>query len=589
MEYGSPTFRRFLRYARPYLLIIVGSIVCGVLKFGLALLLPYCLAYLTDNVILAEIDDAERIRRLWNVTLVLGAGFALRLPVAYYRTYFAELAGNRTIFDIREKLYAHLQRLSLEHHQKQRTGTTTSRVINDINQAQDILDRGVMSVGVDFLFLSGAVTFLFYQNWQLALVSLFTLPLYAFTFGLLNPKMRARARLVQQQMSELSGEVNEKLSGQPVVMAFVRETSERRRFFAHHRAYFDRVMDRVRIQVWLIALGEFFTLVGPTIVLCYGTYLVMEKVIPPGELLLFYGFLSHLYLPMRRLADASAALQTQLASMDRVFALLDVDPDIQDAPGAGKLQVTDARIEFDDVRFHYREGAPVLNGISFTAEPGQSVAIVGRSGAGKSTLIKLVPRFYDLQGGAIRIDGQDVREVTQRSLRTSIGMVMQDAILFNMSVRDNILYGRQGATEDDMMLAARMAHVDEFVRELPEGYDTIIGERGVTLSGGQKQRVSIARAFLRDPKILILDEATSNLDSHAEAIIQEALERLMQGRTTLVIAHRLSTIIDCDKVVVLDDGRLVQEGTHDSLLAQPGPYRALCEEQFGAVHIEEIA
>jgi subfamily B ATP-binding cassette protein MsbA len=589
MQYGSPTFWRFLRYARPYTALIAGSIACGVLKFSLALLLPYSLAYLVGNVILPELDDAERIRRLWNVTLMLGAGFALRLPVAYFRTYFAELAGNRTIFDIREKLYAHLQKLSLDYHQQQRTGTTTSRVINDINQAQDILDRGVMSVAVDLIFLSGTVVVLFYHNWQLSLVSLFTLPLYALTFGLLNPKMRARARLVQQQMSELSGEVSEKLQGQPVVMAFVREASERRRFFAHHRRYFDRVMARVRIQVWLIALGEFLTLIGPTIVLCYGTFQVMAKAIAVDDLLLFYGFLSHLYLPMRRLADASAALQTQLASMDRVFALLDVAPDIQDAPGAKALAVSDARIEFDHVRFSYVDGQPVLNGVTFTAEPGQSVAIVGKSGAGKSTLIKLVPRFYDLAGGAIRIDGQDVRSVTQRSLRTSVGMVMQDAILFNMTVRDNILYGRNGATEEDILEAARMAHVDEFVRELPQGYDTIIGERGVTLSGGQKQRVSIARAFLRDPKILILDEATSNLDSHAEAIIQEALARLMQGRTTLVIAHRLSTIIDCDKVVVLDGGRLVQEGTHESLLAQAGPYRALCEEQFGAVHLGELA
>jgi len=576
-------------YARPYTGLIVGSIVCGVLKFGLALLLPYFLAYLTDHVILAEIDDAERMRRLWMVTGVLVAGFSLRMPIAYFRTYFAELAGNRTIFDIREKLYAHLQRLSLDFHQMQRSGGTTSRVINDINQAQTILDRGVMSVGVDFLFLTGTVIFLIAHDWRLALVSLFTLPMYAVVFGFLNPRMRDESRRVQAEMSELSGEVNEKLSGQPVVMAFVREASERLRFFRQHRRYFDRVMTRVRVQVWLIALGEFFTLVGPTIVLCYGTYLVMSDAIKPGDLLLFYGFLSHLYLPMRRLADASTALQSQLASMDRVFALMDEQPDIDDKPDAQPLRLTEARIEFDGVSFGYGNGPDVLHDVTFTAEPGESVAIVGKSGAGKSTLVTLLPRFYDVRAGAIRVDGQDVREVTQRSLRSHIGIVMQDPILFNMTVRENILYGRHKATEAEMLEAARMAHVDEFVRDMDEGYDTVIGERGVTLSGGQKQRVSIARAFLRDPKILILDEATSNLDSHAEAVIQEALEVLMQGRTTLVIAHRLSTIINCDKVVVFDAGHLVQSGTHESLLAQPGPYRRLCQEQFGDVRLEDIA
>lgn len=583
MFFGSPTFRRFLGYARPYSGWIIGSIVCGVLKFSLALSLPYCVGYITDFVITSDASAELRRERLWLAIIGLVTAFALRMPAAYFRTYWAERAGNRTIFDIREALYAHMQRLSLEYHQRQRTGSTTSRLINDINASQGILDQGVMSLTVDFLFLVGTVTFLVVWDWELALISLFTLPLYAVTFGFLNPRLRAAAREVQARMSDLSGEVNEKLAAQSVVMAFVREHSERLRFFHHHREYFERVMKRVGIQVWLISLGEFFTLVGPMIVLCYGSFRVMAGNITLGELLVFYGFLSHLYLPMRRLADASAALQVQLAAMDRVFALMDVAPDILDKPGAPRLEVQRGRVEFDDVTFAYREDSPVLCCVSFTAEPGQSVAIVGRSGAGKSTLMKLLPRFYDVHAGAIRVDGQDIRDVTQRSLRQHIGLVMQDPILFNMSVRDNILYGRRNATEEEIVTAARMAHVDEFVHDLPEGYDTIIGERGVTLSGGQKQRVSIARAFLRDPEILVLDEATSNLDSIAEAVIQDALATLMQGRTTLIIAHRLSTVLNCDKLVVLDEGRKVQEGTHRELIAVPGPYRDLCEEQFGAM------
>lgn len=583
---GSPTFWRFLRYARPYWPYILGSVLTGVVKFTLALLIPWSLGYVLDHIILAEIPNNEKTGRLLRVVGILLAVFIIRIPIAYYRSYWAELAGNRTIFDIRNDLYAHVQRLSLAFHATQRTGATTSRLTNDINQAQGILDRGVMSVGVDFIFLVGVVIALFFENWLLASVSLFTLPLYAIVFGVLNPRLRVASQRVQEQMSELSGEINEKLTGHSVVQAFVRERSERLRFLGLHRKYFDEVMVRTRIHVWMFQFGEFFTMIGPAVVICFGTWLVLNGSLLPGELVTFSGYLSHLYLPTRRLADASAAVQMQLAGMDRVFEILDVVPDIDDAPDARPLALREGRIVFDDVHFSYLDDQPVLEGITLDVPPGQAVAIVGRSGSGKSTLVKLVPRFYDVKAGAIRIDGQDVRDLTLHSLREKIGMVMQDAILFGGSIRENILYGRRGATEAEMLEAARMAHVDEFVDELPHGYDTVIGERGVTLSGGQKQRLSIARAFLRDPAILILDEATSSLDSHAENIIQEALGRLMKGRTTLVIAHRLATVIDCDRVVVIEDGRIVQEGTHDQLIQEDGPYRALCEEQFGAVQLE---
>lgn len=588
MKIGSPTFWRFLGYARPYRGYIIGSVVTGVVKFTLALLIPLALGYVVDHVILADIPDDEKMTRLFQVVGVLFAVFIGRIPISYYRSYWAELAGNRTIFDIRNALYAHVQRLSLSYHATQRTGATTSRLTNDINQAQGILDRGVMSVGVDLIFLVGAVIVLFFWNWKLASVSLFTLPMYAIVFGVLNPRLRVASQRVQAQMSEVSGEINEKLTAHSVVLAFVRERSEQLRFFQAHRTYFDEVMVRTRIHVWMFQLGEFFTMIGPVVVICFGTYLVVNGSLGPGELVTFSGVLSHLYLPTRRLADASAAVQMQLAGMDRVFEILDVEPDIADAPDAKPLALSEGRITFDNVHFSYLDDQPIIGGISLDVPPGQAVAIVGRSGGGKSTLVKLVPRFYDVDSGAIRIDGQDIREVTLHSLREKIGMVMQDAILFGGSIRENILYGRRGATEEEMLEAARMAHVDEFVDELPNGYDTVIGERGVTLSGGQKQRLSIARAFLRDPAILILDEATSSLDSHAENIIQDALDRLMKGRTTLVIAHRLATVIDCDRVVVIEDGRIVQEGTHDILINEDGPYRALCEEQFGAVQLEDL-
>jgi subfamily B ATP-binding cassette protein MsbA len=586
--FGSPTFWRYLRYARPYWKQVLGSIICGLLKFALGLLLPYALGQLTDHVILADLSLAEKQTQLLWVTAILVVSYVVRIPIAYYRSYLAEYAGNRTIFDIREALYAHVQRLGLEYHARTRAGGTVSRLVNDINTVQGILDRGVMSIAVDAMFLAGTVVFLVAWDWKLALVSLFTLPAYGYVFRLFYPRLRVASLEVQSTTSDMSSELSEKIVGHPVVLAFARERSERLHFFREHRRYFNAVMKRVWLQVWMFQLGDFFTMIGPLVVLAFGTWQVIHGRLSLGELLVFNGFLAHLFIPTRRLADASAALQMNLAAMDRVFEVMDIQPEIQDKPGAPALNLSAGRIEIENVSFHYRPELPVLRGIDLTVEPGEAVAIVGRSGAGKSTLIKLVPRFYDVIAGAIRIDGQDIRDVRQETLRMQIGMVLQDPILFNGSVRDNILYGRRHATEDEMRAAARMAHVDEFVGELPEGYDTIIGERGVTLSGGQKQRVSIARAFLRNPRILILDEATSSLDSHAEAIIQDALLKLMKGRTTLVIAHRLSTIIDCDRVVYMEDGHIVQSGPHLQLIQEPGPYRALCEEQFGDVHLDAL-
>jgi len=588
MVFGSPTFWRFLSYARRYKRYIIGSVVCGVLKFNLALMLPYALGKVLDLVILLDQPLEEKVNRLLLVLSFLAFAYIIRVPITYYRTFFAELAGNRIIFDIREKLYHHVLKLSLDFHVKQRTGATTSRVINDVNTAQGILDRGVMSILVDLIFLTEVVVYLLIFDWRLACASLFTLPLYAAVFGVVNPRLREVSREVQNEMSQMSAEVNEKLNGLPVVLAFARERFERLQFFRDHRRFFNISMKRARLNAWLITGGEFLNMVGPAIVITYGAYRVIQGQLSAGDLLIFYGFLSHLYLPTRRLADASAAVQTHLAGMDRVFETMDVPADIRDQAGAHVLRECQGHLEFEDVHFAYYPDQPVLKGISLAVRPGQAVAIVGPSGGGKSTLIKLVPRFYDVQRGAVRVDGHDVRGLTQDSLREHIGMVMQDAILFNGTMRDNILYGRRHATEAEMLEAARMAHVDEFVRYLPEGYDTMIGERGVTLSGGQKQRVSIARAFLRDPRILILDEATSNLDSHAENIIQVALGALMKGRTTLVIAHRLSTIVDCDYVLVMDQGQIVQQGTHEELVNESGLYRQLCEDQFGVVQLEDI-
>jgi ATP-binding cassette, subfamily B, putative efflux pump len=585
----SLSLKRFLLYAKPYWFLVSGAIFFGVLKFSLALGLPFALGYVFDKILLAgDLSRDQMLYRLFAVLALLTLAMVLRVPVSFLRSYLSAKAGHRTIFDIRKDLFRHIQRLSLTYHATQKTGNTISRLINDLNQATGVLEQCVISMSMDILFLGGVVVFLLYYDWHLASVSLVTLPLYGLIFKALNPRLRQASRQVQEEMEEMSGEVTEKLAGLQVVLAFAREKTEEFRFFKRNRRYYTRVLSRVRLRMTLVTVAEFLQGFGPVIVIGYGGYRVYTGLMTPGELLVFNGFLAHLYLPTRRLADYSAILQEKLAAMDRVLDIMDEEPDIVDAPHAQMLTHPQGRIDFNDVSFSYADKQPVLHGVDFTVEPGHAAAIVGRSGAGKSTLVNLVPRFYDVTSGSVRIDGHDVRDLTLRSLRENIGIVLQETILFSGTIRENILYGRHDATDPEMLRAARMAHVDEFVDALPDGYDTILGERGISLSGGQRQRLSIARAFLRDPRILILDEATSNLDSGAEQIIQDALRELMQGRTTLVIAHRLSTIVDCDFVVVLERGRIVQIGSHSELISIRGPYRQFCKEQFGAVELEAL-
>lgn len=585
----SSTFWRFLKYARPYWPLILGAILFGVLKFTLALCLPGTLKYVTDYVLLTDLAPREKAHRLLGVLAVMTLAFLARAPVTFLRSYLSAKAGHHTIFDIRCVLYRHIQRLSLAYHHTRRTGATISRLINDLNAATGILNHGVIAVAMDLIFLHGVAIFLFVWDWRLASVSLCVLPLYGVVFHAINPRLRIVSKSVQEEMEEMSGEATEKLAGLQVVQSFVREKTEQLRFFQRHRRYYTKVLHRVRLRMTLTTTAEFLQAFGPIVVICYGGYRVIGGSLSLGDLLLFNGFLAHLYLPTRRLADYTAVLQEKLAAMDRVFEVLDEVPEIADTPDALTLRRPAGRITFEHVHFAYESSQPVLRDISLDVSPGQAVAFVGRSGAGKTTLVNLVPRFYDAVMGSVLVDGKDVRDLTVRSLRQQIGIVPQDCVLFSGTIRENILYGRRDASEDEVLEAGRMAHIDEFVNVLPAGYDTIIGERGLTLSGGQKQRLSIARAFLRDPRILILDEATSNLDSHAENIIQDALRELMRGRTTLVIAHRLSTVVNCDLVVVLEDGRLVQKGRHDSLVREKGPYRQLCRDQFGGIHLRTHA
>ena len=584
----SPTFKRFLHYVRPYWGRIIGAVLAGELKFGLALLLPWALGRIIDDV--PHIKITHDYTQLWEILALLLIAFVFRGIGTYYRSMWSEVTGGRIVFDIRRDLYQHLQRLGLAYHAKRRVGQSTARLINDLNNVEGLLERSIVSISIDLILLGGVVLLLLVLDWKLCVVSMFTLPMYGFVFRHYNPRIREVSTAAQSHMEELSGEVTEKLAGLPVVISFVREKTEAIRFFHQYRRYFNVFVKRLHLRILLISIAEFLQSFGPILVIVYGGYrVVTEDTFTLGQLVAFNGYLSHLYLPTRRLADYSAEVQEKLAALDRVFEVMDNPPEIQEVPDAPLLQNVQGHVEFQDVHFAYRENQPVLNGISFSVEPGKSVALVGRSGSGKTTLVNLIPRFYDVLKGTVRVDGCDIRQINLHSLRENIGIVHQDPILFSGSIRNNILYGRHNATEAEMLEASRMAHVDEFVKRLPMKYDTIIGERGVALSGGQRQRISIARAFLRDPRILILDEATSNLDSAAEQIIQDALAELMRGRTTFVIAHRLSTVVDCDTVVVLEAGRIVQNGPHNQLIYETGPYRLFCEEQFGAIDLSALA
>ncbi len=584
----SSSFWRFLRYSRPYWRLTLAAVVCGVLKFTMALFLPASLSVVTKYVIIETLTPEQKVFHLFVILGVLTAALLVRTPVTYLRSYLAAKACNRTIFDIRLDLFRHLQRLSLAFHNRRRTGNITARLISDLNDAQGILSDGVIDVAMDTVFLCGIAIFLLVLDPSLALVSLFTLPLYGVVFYHINPRLRQASTEVQKEMEEMSGEVNEKLAAIQVVKSFTAEDTEERSFVQRQTRYYTKVLHRIHLRTTLASVAEFLQAFGPVVVICYGGYRAIKDPTFLPELILFYGFIQHLYLPTRRLADCSAIIQEKLAAIDRVFEILDSEPDIEDAPGALALSKAQGHIRFEDVTFGYAPDVPVLKEVSFEAKPGQAVAIVGRSGAGKTTLVNLVPRFYDVNAGSVRVDGHDIRTLKIKSLREIIGIVLQDSILFTGTIRENILYGRPNASEKEMIEAARMAHVEEFVDLLPDGYDTPVGQRGVTLSGGQKQRISIARAFLCNPKILILDEATSSLDSRAEHIIQSALRELMRGRTTLVIAHRLSTIVDCDFVIVLDNGRIVEQGPHRALINNDNLYRRLCEEQFGRIRLREF-
>ncbi|HEX2513561.1 MAG TPA: ABC transporter ATP-binding protein, partial [Chloroflexota bacterium] len=517
--------------------------------------------------------------------------------LSFGMSYLNELVSQRVAYDLRNRLYDHLQRLSFAYHDRARTGELMSRVTSDVDAARVFTGQGVLQIVNTVVLYVSVLALMFFLNWQLALLSLLTLPFLAVTAIQYGTRVRPLFSRMQRQWAQLTAVLQENVTGVRVVKAFAREDFEIGKFERENQVYLERNIAATRLQALVYPLMLFITSIGTIAIIWFGGQQVVVGALTLGTLLAFSAYLARLAQPTRMLGFIIAWISRATASGERLFEILDARSPVESRPGAPQLRVTEGRVTFDRVSFGYSQlsgapgsapgGAPdgqrgglVLQDVTLVAEPDQVVALLGHTGAGKTSLVALIPRFYDVTSGVVRIDGQDVREVDLQSLRRQIGIVMQESLLFSASVAENIAYGDPEASTERIVRAARAAQAFEFISELPEGFETKIGERGVTLSGGQRQRLAIARALLIDPRILILDDATASVDMRTEFQIQRALQELMKGRTTFVIAQRLSTIKQADQILVLEQGRIVQRGRHDDLVAQTGPYRQIYDLQL---------
>lgn len=571
------SIKRYFKFVKPYWKLIIATILIGLIKFGLPLVLPLIIMYVIDDLLMADLPGEVKLERLyWIMGLAFIVFTLVRYPIEYYRQYYAQLSSNQILYDIRDHLFSHLQRLSLRYYQNTKVGEVISRVINDVEQTKNFIMTGLMNLWLDLATLLIAIAIMLSMDVGLTLVAIAVFPLYGFSIKYFYQQLRQLTKTRSQALAELQGHLHERIQGIAVVKGFALEAEEQKQFERRNRKFLDKAVDHTVWNAKTFAVTNTITDIAPLLVITYAGYQVIHGNLTIGAMAAFYAYLERLYSPLRRLVNSSTTLTQSIASMDRMFELFDETYDIQDKENAVGLKQVRGRVVFDQVSFRYRDtGDEVLHDINLVVEEGQTVALVGMSGGGKSSLISLIPRFYDVTGGAVYIDGHDLRDVTMKSLRDQIGMVLQDNILFSDSIKENILMGKPEASEEEMIQAAKAANAHDFIMELPDGYDTEIGERGVKLSGGQKQRIAIARVFLKDPRILILDEATSALDLESEQLIQQSLERLAKHRTTFIVAHRLSTITHADKIVLISDGQIREMGTHQELMNAQGAYHKL--------------
>lgn len=576
--------RRLLNYIKPYKGRLIMGIIAMIFHALLTVVIIRIFGEFVDTLIYALPE--EGIRPLNMVTLVVLGLFLVRGVFQYLQGYLTAQVGQRAVRDLRYDTYDRLQLLSMSFYKRHNTGQLVSRLTNDINLIQEVIMKTAMGFFNQGVTLIGALGYLFYMHWRLTLFTLIVLPPILWVFNRFTRRIRGVSRSAQQKMADLTSIIQEAISGVRIIKAFSMEDKEVERFREQNQANYRFNLKNSQLEASLKPIVEVLTALGFIAVLWYGGLEVMRGNLTPGALVAFFGFLITINTPMKALSRLVHTLQRGLVCGERVFKLQDEKIEVKDKPGAKDIEEVQGEVIFAGVTFTYPDGTFVLRDINLQVQPGQMLALVGKSGAGKSTLVDLIPRFYDPQEGRVLLDGHDLRELTQESVRRHMALVPQETILFSGTVGSNIAYGSRNVSHEDVVAAARAANAHEFIMQLPQGYDSPVGERGGMLSGGEKQRIAIARALLKDPRILILDEATSHLDSTSEQLVQEALNRLMENRTTFVIAHRLSTILRADEIVLLDGGRIIERGTHQELMLKKGPYYNLYYPEYSEEHVK---
>lgn len=569
---------RLVKLARPYwnLLIISGISLLAITVLNL--LGPWLIKNLVSILTSGFSDNS--MTYILNIALILAGTYAARVIFKFLNNYLSHLAAWNLVADMRVRVYDHLQKLSLRYYQDKQTGQLMSRTTNDTATFELLIAHSLPDLITNILIITGVAIILFFMNVKLALLTLIPIPFLVYGGWLFSKRIQPNFREAQGTLAELNATLQDNISGMKEIQVFNQQPRERKRIQKSAQSYASAILHALKLSSVFHPTVEAVSSMGTVIVVGFGGWLALKGSLSVSDIVGFLLYLNLFYQPIGTLARVTEDLQQAMAGADRVFEVLDTEPDIVEKPDAVKLQKVKGEIAFEDVSFHYVPGAPVLQGVSFTARPGQMVALVGPTGVGKTTIISLIARFYDPASGSIRIDGNDLKDVTMASLRSQISIVLQDIFLFNGTVAENIAYGSKSASLEDIVKAANIARAHGFISEMPQGYDTVIGERGVKLSGGQKQRLSIARAVLRDAPILIFDEATASVDVETEAEIQQAIQELAQSRTILIVAHRLSTVKRADNILVFREGKIAEEGSHDELLKLNGLYKQLCDIQF---------